>query len=141
VIAIVEAQRAGLLAREHRAPDLVAGTIVGIVALPLAPAFAIALLGAIARIATNIRNGATSPIAGIVHCGFPVLVLRLLAPIVAHVPFAALRRRPTRVRTPPRRAATVRAWPRRPYRTSSRPGDPSRSCPASVAWSRRTPAA
>ncbi|MGN6512256.1 MAG: SulP family inorganic anion transporter [Lysobacteraceae bacterium] len=42
MIAIVEAARAGLLRREHWLPNVVAGLIVGVVALPLAMAFAIA---------------------------------------------------------------------------------------------------
>ena len=42
MIALLEARRAGLLARRHWLPNLVSGLIVGIVALPLAMAFAIA---------------------------------------------------------------------------------------------------
>jgi SulP family sulfate permease len=42
VIALLEAKRAGLLARQHWPANLVAGMIVGVVALPLAMAFAIA---------------------------------------------------------------------------------------------------
>ena len=42
MIAIVEAYRAGLLRRQHWLPNLVSGVIVGVVALPLAMAFAIA---------------------------------------------------------------------------------------------------
>ena len=42
MIALLEAQRAGLFARVHWLPNIVAGLIVGIVALPLAMAFAIA---------------------------------------------------------------------------------------------------
>jgi sulfate permease, SulP family len=42
VIAVLEAHRAGLLARVHWLPNLIAGLVVGIVALPLAMAFAIA---------------------------------------------------------------------------------------------------
>src|SRR3569623_1203221 len=42
MIAIREAWQAGLLRREHWFPNLVAGVIVGVVALPLAMAFAIA---------------------------------------------------------------------------------------------------
>lgn len=42
MIAILEAHRAGLLQREHWLPNIVAGAIVGVVALPLAMAFAIA---------------------------------------------------------------------------------------------------
>lgn len=42
MIAILEASRAGLLRREHWMRNLVSGVIVGVVALPLAMAFAIA---------------------------------------------------------------------------------------------------
>ncbi len=57
----------------------------------LAPLFGgFAATGAIARTATNIRNGATSPLAGVVHALFLVAVILLLAPWAAHVPLAAL---------------------------------------------------
>ena len=42
MIAILEAHRAGLLQRNQWVPNIVAGAIVGVVALPLAMAFAIA---------------------------------------------------------------------------------------------------
>ena len=42
MIAVLEAHRAGLFARVHWLPNLIAGLVVGIVALPLAMAFAIA---------------------------------------------------------------------------------------------------
>jgi MFS superfamily sulfate permease-like transporter len=42
MIAVLEAKRAGLFARIHWLPNIVAGLIVGILALPLAMAFAIA---------------------------------------------------------------------------------------------------
>src|SRR3954467_9026923 len=42
MIALLEARRARLFARPHWLPNLVAGVVVGIVALPLAMAFAIA---------------------------------------------------------------------------------------------------
>jgi sulfate permease, SulP family len=42
MIALLEAHRAGLFSRRHWWPNIVAGVIVGIVALPLAMAFAIA---------------------------------------------------------------------------------------------------
>jgi SulP family sulfate permease len=57
----------------------------------LAPVFGgFAATGAIARTATSVRNGATSPLAGIVHAVFLVLVIVLLAPWAVHVPLAAL---------------------------------------------------
>ena len=42
MIALLEAKRAGLLARNHWIRNCIAGIIVGVVALPLAMAFAIA---------------------------------------------------------------------------------------------------
>ena len=67
--------------------ELIGQGIANIVA-PLFGGFA--ATGAIARTATNIRNGATSPVAGIVHSLFLLLVMLLLAPVAAHVPLAAL---------------------------------------------------
>ncbi|HEU4709089.1 MAG TPA: SulP family inorganic anion transporter, partial [Methylophilaceae bacterium] len=49
-----------------------------------------AATGAIARTATNIRNGGTSPVAGIVHSLTLVLIVLLLAPLAVHIPLAAL---------------------------------------------------
>jgi SulP family sulfate permease len=61
------------------------------VANVLAPLFGgFAATGAIARTATNIRNGATSPLAGIVHAGFLILVIVLLAPLASDIPLCAL---------------------------------------------------
>jgi SulP family sulfate permease len=52
----------------------------------IAPMFGgFAATGAIARTATSIRNGATSPLAGIVHAVFLLLVILLLAPLAARV--------------------------------------------------------
>ncbi|HEY0309587.1 MAG TPA: SulP family inorganic anion transporter [Luteimonas sp.] len=57
----------------------------------LSPLFGgIAATGAIARTATNIRNGGTSPLAGVVHSLLLVLVLLFLAPLAGQVPLAAL---------------------------------------------------
>src|SRR5690606_34889197 len=55
---------------------------------PLVGGFA--ATGAIARTATNIRNGGTGPIAGVVHALVLVLILLFLAPLAVHVPLAAL---------------------------------------------------
>lgn len=46
--------------------------------------------GAIARTATNIRNGATSPLSGIVHSLTLVLIILLFAPLASKVPLTAL---------------------------------------------------
>ncbi len=57
----------------------------------LSPLFGgFAATGAIARTATNIRNGATSPIAGVVHAIFLVLVIVVLAPWASEIPLCAL---------------------------------------------------
>jgi sulfate permease, SulP family len=57
----------------------------------LAPLFGgFAATGAIARTATNIRNGATSPVAGVVHAIFLVLVIVVLAPWASEIPLCAL---------------------------------------------------
>lgn len=46
--------------------------------------------GAIARTATNIRAGGRTPIAGILHAGFLLVFMLLLAPLMGYVPLAAL---------------------------------------------------
>lgn len=46
--------------------------------------------GAIARTATNIKNGGKTPIAGIVHALVLLLVLLFAAPLATHIPLAAL---------------------------------------------------
>jgi sulfate permease, SulP family len=46
--------------------------------------------GTIARTATNVRNGARTPVAGIVHSITLLLVLLLAAPLTRHIPLAAL---------------------------------------------------
>ena len=46
--------------------------------------------GTIARTVTNIRAGATSPIAGIVHAVSLALVVLLAAPLAQHIPLAVL---------------------------------------------------
>jgi len=46
--------------------------------------------GAIARTATNIRSGARSPLAGIIHALFLLLFILLLSPLAAFIPMASL---------------------------------------------------
>jgi SulP family sulfate permease len=46
--------------------------------------------GAIARTATNIRSGARTPIAGVVHAATLVLILLVAAPLARYVPLATL---------------------------------------------------
>ena len=57
----------------------------------LSPLFGgIAATGAIARTATNIRNGGTAPLAGVVHSLTLLLVLLFLAPYAGKVPLCSL---------------------------------------------------
>ncbi|MFN3496626.1 MAG: SulP family inorganic anion transporter, partial [Hydrogenophaga sp.] len=46
--------------------------------------------GTIARTVTNIRSGAVSPVAGMVHAGTLALVVLLAAPLATHIPLAVL---------------------------------------------------
>jgi sulfate permease, SulP family len=57
----------------------------------VAPFFGgIAATGALARTATNIRAGATSPVAAVVHALTVLTAVIVAAPLVAYVPMAAL---------------------------------------------------
>ncbi len=49
-----------------------------------------AATGAIARTATNVRAGGRSPLAAVAHAGFVLLAMLVLAPLLAHLPMAAL---------------------------------------------------
>ncbi len=46
--------------------------------------------GAIARTATNIKNGAVSPLSGVIHGIVVLLVLIIFAPYASHIPLASL---------------------------------------------------
>jgi SulP family sulfate permease len=50
----------------------------------------IAVTGTIARTMTNVRSGARSPVAGIVHSVTLFLVILALAPLASYIPLAAL---------------------------------------------------
>jgi sulfate permease, SulP family len=57
----------------------------------LAPVFGgIAATGALARTATNIRAGARSPFASVIHAAVVLIAMLALAPLVAYVPMASL---------------------------------------------------
>ena len=78
----------GMAGTKHDSNQELMAQGIANIAAPLFGGFA--ATGAIARTATNIRNGATSPLAGVVHCGFLVAVLLLLAPLAAAIPLCAL---------------------------------------------------
>jgi SulP family sulfate permease len=46
--------------------------------------------GTIARTVTNVRAGATSPVAGMVHALSLLIIILVAAPLAAHIPLAAL---------------------------------------------------
>jgi SulP family sulfate permease len=57
----------------------------------VAPFFGgIAATGTIARTVTNVRSGARSPIAGIVHAATLLLIVLILAPLAKNIPLACL---------------------------------------------------
>jgi SulP family sulfate permease len=78
----------GMANTEHDPNQELIGQGIANIAAPLMGGFA--ATGAIARTATNIRNGGTSPVAGIVHSLLLVLVILVLAPVAAHIPLTAL---------------------------------------------------
>lgn len=78
----------GMAGTRHNSNQELVGQGIANMAAPLFGG--IAATGAIARTATNIRNGGNSPIAGIVHCITLVLIILALAPYAANVPLAAL---------------------------------------------------
>ncbi len=78
----------GMTGTRHNSNQELIGQGIANIVTPLFGGFA--ATGAIARTATNIRNGGTSPLAGIVHTVTLVLVVLLLAPLATHIPLAAL---------------------------------------------------
>ena len=78
----------GMTGARHDSNQELIGQGVANIITPLFGGFA--ATGAIARTATNIRNGATSPVAGVVHALVLLLVILMLAPWAAHIPLAAL---------------------------------------------------
>jgi SulP family sulfate permease len=66
--------------------------LIGQGAANVASAFfgGICATGALARTAANIQNGAKSPVSGILHAAWLILIMYLLAPFIAKVPLAAL---------------------------------------------------
>lgn len=78
----------GMTGTKHDSNQELIGQGLANIFTPLFGGFA--ATGAIARTATNIRNGGTSPLSGIVHSFTLLIILLLLAPLAAHIPLAAL---------------------------------------------------
>lgn len=73
--------------RHHSNQELIGQGIANIFS-PLFGGFA--ATGAIARTATNVRNGGNSPISGITHAVLLVLILIFLAPLANNIPLCSL---------------------------------------------------
>jgi sulfate permease, SulP family len=78
----------GMAGTKHNPNQELIGQGIANIVAPLLGGFA--STGAVARTATNIRNGATSPLAGIVHAGFLILVILLLSPLASSIPLCCL---------------------------------------------------
>jgi len=78
----------GMTRTKHDSNQELIGQGVANIFSPLFGGFA--STGAIARTATNIRNGATSPVAGLAHTVTLIIIVLVLAPLASHIPLAAL---------------------------------------------------
>lgn len=72
----------------HQANQELVGQGLANLVTPLLGGFA--ATGAIARTATNIKNGGSSPLAALVHSAFLILVVLFLAPVVSQTPLCVL---------------------------------------------------
>jgi SulP family sulfate permease len=78
----------GMTGRKHRSNmELVAQGIANVASAMFG---GISVTGTIARTATNIRAGARSPIAGMMHAVFVLLFILVAAPLASFIPLAAL---------------------------------------------------
>jgi SulP family sulfate permease len=78
----------GMADTKHDSNQELIGQGLANIAAPLVGGFA--ATGAIARTATNIRNGATGPLAGVTHALTLVAILLFLAPLAVSIPLATL---------------------------------------------------
>ena len=78
----------GLTGRKHRSNmELIAQGLANVASAVFG---GICVTGTIARTATNIRAGAQSPVAGMLHALFVLLFMLLAAPLASYIPLAAL---------------------------------------------------
>ena len=78
----------GMAGTKHNSNQELIGQGIANIVAPLFGGFA--ATGAIARTATNIRNGATSPLSGVIHSIFLILVILLLSPLASSIPLCCL---------------------------------------------------
>ncbi|BBE71211.1 SulP family inorganic anion transporter [Oharaeibacter diazotrophicus] len=78
----------GMTGRRHRSNcELVAQGVANVASAMFG---GISATGAIARTATNIRSGARTPVAGMLHAAFLLAFMLVAAPVLAYVPLATL---------------------------------------------------
>lgn len=78
----------GMTGNRHGSNQELIGQGFANVAAPFLGGFA--ATGAIARTATNIKNGGTSPLAGIIHSVTLIIIALFLAPYASYIPLCAL---------------------------------------------------
>lgn len=78
----------GMIGSRHRSNQELVGQGAANVASALVGG--LPATGAIARTATNIKAGATTPVAGMLHAAFVLLFILVASNLMAHVPLAAL---------------------------------------------------
>ena len=78
----------GMANTRHNPNQELVGQGIANILCPIFGGFA--ATGAIARTATNIKNGATSPLSGVVHSAVVLLTVLFLAPLASNIPLCAL---------------------------------------------------
>lgn len=78
----------GMTGTKHDSNQELVGQGIANIFSPLFGGFA--STGAIARTATSIRNGGTSPLAGITHVITLIIIILVLAPLASHIPLCTL---------------------------------------------------
>jgi SulP family sulfate permease len=78
----------GMTGRKHRSNmELVAQGAANVASAIFG---GICVTGTVARTATNVRAGATSPVAGVLHAAFLLAFMLIAAPLARYIPLAAL---------------------------------------------------
>jgi SulP family sulfate permease len=78
----------GMAGTRHNSNQELIGQGIANILSPLFGGFA--ATGAIARTATNIKNGATSPLSGVVHSAVVLATVLFLAPLASSIPLCSL---------------------------------------------------
>ncbi|MFA7081427.1 MAG: SulP family inorganic anion transporter [Bacteroidales bacterium] len=78
----------GVTGKKHHSNTELIGQGVANIVVPFFGG--IPVTGAIARTMTNINNGGKTPVAGIIHAVFLLLIYLFLMPLAAYIPFACL---------------------------------------------------